>query len=127
MCNELSHKYDRLYSRAEAILKRDNPCQIQHGPDGLVSCRDTRRLAANRYGPIPIAKQQALCCKGCQYLGSAGCTVKSLICKVWLCGCAWDASRTAVHQLNDIKQQAHEQGVPMGFFRTPKDVALGRQ
>ena len=123
MPDGLSRKYDRLYNRAGAILKRDNPCQIQHGPDG-VSCLDTRRKAARGE---TIFRGEQLCCSGCPHLGPKGCTVKSLICKVWLCSAAAHKSPDTATALDAVGDAAHKQGVPMGFFRTPKDVALRRQ
>lgn len=64
---KLSKEYDRIYEEADALFKRYDPCQFKDGkcksevfPDG--------------------------CCEGCVYLGSNGCTIQSLGCKLFMCG-----------------------------------------
>ena len=110
----LSAAYDRLYEQADLVLQKHDPCQIRREADDTISCTETRLLKI---------KNSQLCCTGCEHLGPTGCTVKSLICKLWLCSTVKHdpACRTA---LWNIKDAADKQGVPIGFYRTPKDVAM---
>ena len=59
--------YDRLYDIGNFLLKKYNPCSIKRG-----TCN----------GPYATS----FCCDGCKYKTSKGCSVKSLWCKLWLCG-----------------------------------------
>lgn len=78
----LPNLYDELYRRADAVLKRINPCQIENA-DGYVSC------VASRAGR---ECQGELCCSRCNHLGVDGCRVQALACKLWLC---WYVQGTA--------------------------------
>jgi hypothetical protein len=67
---ELSRIYDELYEQADQLLKTYNPCEFG-GEQGCVR----NRLKHNR----------EYCCVGCRYLGAKGCSVKALLCKLWIC------------------------------------------
>ena len=67
--NSLLKIHDNLWERANHIFKKNDVCEIV---DGM--CYQGR-LNGNNF-----------CCGGCQYLSDTGCTVKSLRCKLWLCG-----------------------------------------
>jgi len=60
---DLSAIYDLLCQRAEMAIEKYDPCHIREG-----RCR-----------------RDEFCCDGCRHLGQAGCTVKALACRVWLC------------------------------------------
>ena len=110
----LSSKYDDLYRRGQEILARHNPCQIQQGHDGSVSCY------ASRKDP-----NRGMCCGGCQHLTSHGCRVNSLACKLWLCYevKGTPAGRAAMLELDDLEQKAFENHIPKGF-RTSRRANL---
>ncbi len=60
---DLSSMYDLLYKRAAQAMSLFNPCRIRAG----------------------LCLRGDFCCQECFHLGSQGCTVESLACKVWLC------------------------------------------
>ena len=62
--------YDQLYDEADKLFKKYNYCDI----------KDNTCYQARRCGCI------SFCCKRCEYLSDNGCTVKSLTCKLWICG-----------------------------------------
>lgn len=62
----LSTEYDRLFEEADKILKKYNPCNFK-GDTCIVHCKDG-------------------CCRSCNYLGPGGCKIRSLGCKLFLCG-----------------------------------------
>lgn len=55
--------YDRLYKRADDLLKEHNPCKMKDG-----KCL--------RGEP---------CCDGCEHLTKNGCVIECLMCKLHLC------------------------------------------
>lgn len=55
--------HNKLYSYANKLLKKHNPCKIENGK----------------------CVHGAFCCGGCKYLTEKGCSVKCLWCKLWLC------------------------------------------
>lgn len=67
--DEASLLYDLLYSMADFLIKKYNPCEIIDG-----TCLDYR-----------INEKENFCCCNCPSLSGSGCTVKSLYCKLWLC------------------------------------------
>lgn len=114
----LMMEYDRLYDKASAILKADNPCQIQKGEDGRVTCVMTRCE--------PVYDQDhpgTLCCGSCKHLGPDGCTVQALACKVWSCYGSrsyglWPS--TTIDALRAVRQEARSIGVPL-YYRQSKE------
>ncbi len=69
----LKKKFDFLYRRACALMGKHDPCKIRDG-----SCYSMRlNPQAHRDDPF--------CCKGCIYLKPDGCSVESLLCKLWMC------------------------------------------
>lgn len=102
----LMAEYDRLYDEGNAILKQHDPCQIRT-VDGVASCVRTRAQPSYEN---PNQEGQ-LCCGGCKHLGPNGCTVKSLGCKLTLCGyLPYDAP--VVVALYDLRKQVWGLGVP---------------
>jgi len=77
--------HDRLYRRADKLIKRYNPCRIE-GEECL-------------RGRNP-------CCDECKYLGKKGCTVKSLMCKLHLCFKVRYLSPKLSRMLSRIENQA---------------------
>lgn len=77
----LGKKYDDLYKRAEEVIAKLNPCQIQT-IEGHTSCQGIETGCAFMY---PV-ERNLLCCFGCEHHGKkSGCRVKSLACKLWFC------------------------------------------
>jgi len=74
-------RYGMLCDAADRILKKNNPCKIKPGE----SCE---RII--EYGVYFRNKHGDLCCGGCKHHSPLGCKSKSLSCKTWLCGHAWD-------------------------------------
>jgi hypothetical protein len=114
----ISEKYDELYDKADKLLKEYNPCRIKCG-----SCQ------ANRIDPKYNSTKQ-LCCGGCPYWKN-GCTVKSLACKLWLCGPVQgkfpypnnkktELVSELVGKLEDIRNEAYKAGIPL-LFRGSKE------
>jgi hypothetical protein len=56
--------YDKMYDKVSDILKELNPCEISKD-----SC----------------IKDIAWCCNHCRYVTNIGCSVRSLVCRLWLC------------------------------------------
>jgi len=75
---ELSELYDKLYESADRLFKKYNPCGIEAGI--CLSVRMDHGETA-RYGH----HRDTLCCTGCEYHTSSGCTVKAIYCKLWIC------------------------------------------
>ena len=67
--------YDRIYDIADRLFKKYNPCDI-HMRDGAICCADKIHT---QYRP------KSLCCTGCKYWTTNGCTVKCLPCKLHIC------------------------------------------
>jgi hypothetical protein len=63
-------KFNELYDKAQAALKKYNPCNVSGG-----LCERGRRGGKN------------FCCQSpdCKYLGPRGCTVKALQCSLSIC------------------------------------------
>lgn len=118
----LSAEYDRLYDEAARILREDDPCQIRRDPDGIVRCTSVRAKMKMKSYAYMRTQQTQLCCTSCKHLGPEGCTVQSLCCKVWLCDGLRETDTAA--KLRAVERKATVKGVPIGFFRTPKEVAF---
>ena len=70
-----SYIFDVLYTIADQLIKKYNPCQIHKDALGKDHClRDSP------------------CCGGCKFLGPNGCTTKCLGCKLGLCQAAGGAN-----------------------------------
>ena|SRR3990167_3269596 len=99
--------YSKFYRTAAAVLKSENPCNIQRDAAGTVTCRDGKP-----------------CCNGCKHLGPEGCTVEALGCKLWLCGSALKAHPAANKTLHIIQRAASAAGVSAYAYRTSKEEAF---
>jgi hypothetical protein len=66
----LYNKYNELYDRASAVLKKYNPCNVRNG-----KCNRAQHGGEN------------FCCSEpeCKYLTPKGCSTKSLSCRMWFC------------------------------------------
>ena len=89
--------YDILFNIGQQILNHYDPCDWRDG-----KCRKMRSSE-------PDAE---VCCKGCAHLGKNGCTVKSLACKLWLCGDQSNLSKECVTELKIVRMVADYSGVP---------------
>jgi hypothetical protein len=87
--SNLSKEYDRLYLKASKIINKYKPCLITNG-----NC---------------VAGQP--CCRGCKHLGECGCTVESLICKLYLCCEARDENPKCNTLLRGVLNEASEIGL----------------
>ena len=100
---EFERTYLALYAEAQAVFVRHNPCAPgKDRKEGHFTCRDSR------FGHA--------CCSGCKHLGTEGCTVKSLNCKLWLCSVARKATPEASLALNDLYNRARAAGLPTDFY-----------
>lgn len=63
---KLSESYDALLTRADALLKKYNPCAWDN------VAKDCARGTGG-------------CCNGCAQLAETGCTIQSLACRLWIC------------------------------------------
>jgi len=82
--------YDFLYTAADQIIRKYNPCQVQSSSDGLVEC----------------ASDIGLCCNGCEYLDDNGCMVNSVCCKLHICSAAEIRQPYIANKLYDIRKIA---------------------
>lgn len=80
--------YDFMYVAADLLIKKYNPCQIQ----------------TSRSGDFVYCLGGGPCCHNCDYLGSTGCTVTCLGCKLGLCRMATDMYPELVDKLLRIKR-----------------------
>ncbi len=105
MSNQLSKIYDDLFKRADDIVKKYNPCDIQV-KDGIATCTMTRANPAfDSTGSFNRVKCQRgdLCCTGCNFHSKIGCTAdKPLMCKLWLCNVAKTQNPKCARELQDI-------------------------
>jgi hypothetical protein len=87
---ELSKLYDEFYQRGIEILeKHNNPCK----PNKWGTCENTwQHFCCGYYGKFPVKNYKEWKNTSCMFLEKdrrkkkQGCTVKSLFCKMWLCG-----------------------------------------
>jgi len=89
--------YDILYNIGEQILNHYDPCGWRAG--------ECRRMRSSE----PDAE---VCCKECAHLAKNGCTVKSLACKLWLCGDPSNQFKECVNELKIVRMVADYCGVP---------------
>jgi hypothetical protein len=89
--------YDILFNIGQQILNHYDPCEWWDG--------NCRRMRSSE----PDAE---VCCKGCAHLGETGCTVKSLACKLWLCGDPSSLSKECVTELKIVRMVADYSGIP---------------
>lgn len=66
-------KFNKLYKKADRIMKKYNPCQINN--------RECFRHIENKL-------LLNFCCHECKHLDDSGCTIKNIWCKIWLCDIA---------------------------------------
>ena len=70
---KLLAEYSRIYDEADKAFKKYNPCRFKDG-----------KCVRNRMNPYYSKKNG--CCSNCRKLGLNGCKVKSLGCKLFMCG-----------------------------------------
>lgn len=99
---ELSDLYDTLFRTADLILRKYNPC----GFSSAKGCRNG-----------------AYCCEPCDHLGSRGCAVKSLPCKLWLCHAARHWSPECAASLDALEVIARSYGL-IGYAKETKKQIL---
>ena len=102
--------YDRFYSRALAVIKKDNPCQVKREGVNVVcaECIDRRKPESIHF--IDDAKPNTLCCIRCEHHNpKKGCQAdRPLACKLWLCQTAKKLYPEAAAELDKISTEAHE-------------------
>lgn len=98
---ELDVVYDELFSKAQAVLDRYDPCQF----DAAGSC------FAGRYFNNPART----CCwirsagTNCEHLDAGGCTTRNLACKLFLCFqvvCYSDEGKQAEQEMSVLREEA---------------------
>ncbi|MFA5994736.1 MAG: hypothetical protein WC823_07310 [Parcubacteria group bacterium] len=96
----LSALYDELYAEASAILAEHNPCAIENGK-------------CFRGEP---------CCEDCNYLSrKKGCTVQSLVCKLFLCQAAINKFPACAAALSTLRKIAEEHHI-LGYRASKEDI-----
>jgi hypothetical protein len=100
-------QHDDAYKRGQAVLAKYNPCALRKEADGTYSCYESRTKK----------EKQAGCCEGCEHLGSDGCTVQAVACKLWLCHTVKGTSEghDAATELFEIERDLREAWQPTGF------------
>lgn len=122
----LSELYDYLYEQGQALFDKYDPCKFTPTPKGTVLCAEVpgRVLApipALGTPATPLRVHDDVCCTGCKHLGSMGCTVKALGCKLWLCSGRTKLYPELANKLLGLRKEAEFAGVPMGI-RTSKET-----
>lgn len=75
--------YNRLYKRANKIVKKDQPCSTTRDAEGNVVCAGCDKKAWNWDNRV---EPNTLCCRGCEHHGAEGCKASlPLACRTWLC------------------------------------------
>ena len=116
-----SEIYDKIYQEAQGILVKYNPCQIKV-KDGFVSCAVKRRGIWGFY----YNDNNQLCCVGCKYHGSEGCTVECLRCALYLCPNVHSTyTINCINELGALYIKAIEV-INIGEIRSPKPEDCGR-
>ncbi len=108
----LSAKYDCLYEKADKLFKEHNPCLFI---DGLCICN--RKVSTKRQ------RHSGGCCGGCKYVGSKGCTVKSLGCKLFVCDHIYLNYKTLYEKIYKLGQKAVMKDFSLGqYYLSKEDV-----
>jgi hypothetical protein len=97
--------YEVLFRIADQTLDHFNPCDWKNG-----KCRRMRSI-----------KDDAGCCSACIHLGKKGCTVKSLACKLWLCGKAADPFKACVAELRMLRLIAEYCYIPCDIRKSKEE------
>lgn len=99
---KMSDLYDKLCNKADLILKEYNPCNIENG-----RC----------FAGYP-------CCQDCEFLSKKkGCTVDSLVCKLWLCDKARKKFPKCATKLDALEKIAKRNPyLPLGERSIKEDV-----
>jgi hypothetical protein len=76
---QLNRIYNRLWSRADELIKRHQPCQWHRDPEGHMQC------LGSKAGFVP---PDSACCISCKHhTPEKGCQAdRPLSCRTWLCG-----------------------------------------
>jgi len=117
--------YNKLYGQATNLLKKHSPCAIDTSAD-QATCLAIRQQ--NRAGiGSGVVKPDTLCCAGCPYHTSLGCTAeKPLACKTWLCYYAAKQNPEMAKRLCDFEHRARIAGLwhPRGDMKSSISRAL---
>lgn len=102
----LSKLYDAIYDRADQLFKEYDLCSINNG-----KCLDG-----------------CFCCSNCKHLSPDGCTIRSLACKLSICGAAERAAREynkeAIEEILLLRELAEIHCITS--FRSPKERVFDR-
>lgn len=92
--------YDRMYKKADKLLKEHNPCRITPIKEkpGCFSCAGS------------WSGGSTLCCAGCLWFDK-GCTIKALGCKLWLCSRTAHKNPELVAILKGMIERANSLGI----------------
>jgi hypothetical protein len=98
--------YDILFNIGQQIIDHYGPCDWRHG-----KCSRMRSSEPDT----------EVCCKGCEHLDEKGCTVKSLACKLWLCGNLSNGFKECMTELKILRTVADYCGVPYGDRKSKEE------
>ena len=107
-----SEIYDKIYQEAQDILNKYNPCEIVV-KDGFATCRTES-----------CCDEGQICCCGCNFHSNKGCTVKCLVCKLFLCHYI-PLDHPAKQELMLLHEKAKGL-INIGEIRSPKPEDCGR-
>ncbi len=91
---DLKEEYDSIYEEVDSLFKEYNPCQFEGN-----SCFANRLYKYN-------SSASGGCCNGCQDLGPGGCKIKSLGCKLFICGCIFRSNSEFRLKITDLRNKA---------------------
>ncbi len=100
----LEKVYDSLYSEAEAVLSKFNPCEHKIKA-GCHTCLGKLDHSARR-GSFGDNTSKAACCIGCKYWDNGCKADKPLFCKVWLCETSENKHPLVSAMLRNVREKA---------------------
>lgn len=128
----LSKVYNKLYNKADKIVKRKNPCGIHKNEQGdhvCLACKehpdfDEDSQFADNYTAKYGIKPNTMCCGGCpSHEQGKGCTATMpLACKAWTCPTVQSANPDIARKLFRIEKRAEK--ARLSTFRGDKKETL---
>lgn len=109
---ELSRLYDEIYNDADALFKQYNPCNIKIDKQKNITCY---------YYP---KNHNSLCCGSCKYHSKAGCTVRNLACKLFICYYNNNNNKEFEEKIELLRNKAIKIGFRLNFFFHNKEASI---
>lgn len=108
--DRLNTFYNRLYKRADKVLAKKNPCNVQKDEQGNVTCAGCAQKDELNYARN--TKPNTLCCRGCEHHGPEGCKASMpLACRTWLCPTAYWNDKETGRKLDRLSRHAARAGI----------------